>query len=175
MIITSVGIYGYLSSAYQVSSGELHSRLLEIDHLKKDNSHIDEQISEIKTFIAKVPEKELSKKIQLQKEYDARLDELRWKSEQNTYDINQKNIQLLSVNAKVGPIVYVANAIGMPVDTTVNFLIIIFVLVFDPLAVALVFSLNILIRLNEKYRGDEFKIGAHAFTSPVDHRYKKSA
>ena len=32
---------------------------------------------------------------------------------------------------------------------------------------------NFLIRLREKYRGNEQKIGAHAITSPVDHRFRK--
>jgi hypothetical protein len=173
MIITSLGIYGYLSNAYQIASGDFHSHLLEIDNLEKEGVRIENEVSEIKAFIDKVPQSRLTKRLELQKEYEPRLDELRWRGEQVISELNEKNQKLLSINAKVGPIVYVAKAMNQPVDTTVNWLIFIFVLVFDPLAVSLVFSLNILIRLNEKYRGNEYRIGAHAFTSPVDHRLKK--
>jgi hypothetical protein len=56
----------------------------------------------------------------------------------------------------------------------VKYLIILFVSVFDPLAVCLVFCLNLAIRLNEKYRGNELKIAAHSITTPVDHRFRKA-
>src|SRR5688572_20474977 len=36
MIITSVGIFGYLSNAYQIASGDLNLRLLEIEHLEQE-------------------------------------------------------------------------------------------------------------------------------------------
>ena len=41
------------------------------------------------------------------------------------------------------------------------------------IAVSLVFCLNLIIRLREKYRGNEYKIGAHSLTTPVDHRYSR--
>jgi hypothetical protein len=77
---------------------------------------------------------------------------------------------LLTTNTKVGPLVYISKALGIDIDTAVNWLILIFVSVFDPLAVSLVFCLNLLIRLREKYRNDDYKIGARSLTTPVDHR-----
>src|SRR6185436_7796695 len=86
-----------------------------------------------------------------------------------------RKLSFLHLQTKVGPVVYLAKAVGVDVDTVVKWLILIFVSVFDPLAVSLVFCLNLIIRLREKYRRNEFKIGAHSLTSPVDHRYSESA
>jgi hypothetical protein len=173
MIITSVGIFGYLSNAYQVAAGDLNLHLLEIENLEVEAKQVEDQIAELRTFVDNIPVSRISKKFEFQKSYEPRFDELRKRQDGIIKQANEKRRSLLSLNTKIGPIVHVAKAVGLSVDTTVNMLITIFVLVFDPLAVSLVFCLNILIRLREKYRGNEVKIGKHAFTSPVDHRYAK--
>ncbi len=173
MIITSVGIFGYLSNAYQIASGDLNLRLLEIEHLELEGKQIEKEVVELRTFVDTIPASRISKKFEFQKSYEPRFAELRTRLDKVRTQTNDKRRDLLKMNTKIGPIVHVAKAIGLSVDTTVNMLITIFVLVFDPLAVSLVFCLNLLIRLREKYRGNEVKIGKHAFSSPVDHRFSK--
>lgn len=175
MIITSLGIYGYLSNAYQISSIELHTRLMEIENLENDNKRILSQIDGLNLFIERIPSTRISKKFEFQKEYEPKIAALRAESTQVIQNINQKKTEMLSVNTKIGPALFLAKALGVHIDTFVNWLILLFVLVFDPLAVSLVFCLNLIIRLREKYRGNEFKIGAHSMANPVDHRFKKSA
>lgn len=175
MVITSIGIFGYLSHAYQVASVGLNSSLLEIDALEKENDRINAQIAEFRGFIDQIPVTRISRKFEFQKEYEPRIQELRKQSHGIQQQINEKKITLLNTQSKAGPVVYLAKALGMEIDSVVKYLILLFVSVFDPLAVSLVFCLNLIVRLREKYRHNEYKIGAHSLTTPVDHRIKKRA
>lgn len=175
MVITSTGIYGYLSQAYQISSGDLHAQLLEIETMEAENSRVQTKIRDFQEFIEKIPNSRISKKFEFHQQYEPKIQELHSQSDNILREIAIKKQGLLKTNAKVGPIVYIAKALNADIDTVVNWLILIFVLVFDPLAVSLVFCVNLLIRLREKYRNDEARIGAHSLTTPVDHRFKRSA
>jgi hypothetical protein len=174
MGITSLGIYGYLSNAYGVASIEVHAHLLAVESLEKENERIQGQMADLRAFVDQIPKSRLSKKFEFQREYEPKLKELRAASEAVLKQIDEKKLAFLHLQTKVGPVVYLAKAFGVDVDDVVKWLILVFVSVFDPLAVSLVFSLNLLIRLREKYRGDEYKIGAQSLTTPVDHRYRKA-
>ena len=175
MAITSLGIYGYLSNAYGVASVEVHTRLLAIDALSKENERVQGQITDLKAFVDEIPKSRMSKKFEFQREYEPKLQELERRSDVLLKQIEEKKISFLHLQTQVGPVVYLAKAVGADVDDVVKWLILVFVSVFDPLAVSLVFSLNLLIRLREKYRDNEYKIGAQSLTTPVDHRFRKSA
>jgi hypothetical protein len=149
MVITSTGIYGYLSNAYQVSSLGLHSQLMEIDSLEKENVRVQGQINDLQQFILTIPNSRISKKFEFHREYEPKIQSLRLQSEELQEKIDEKKQTLLTTNTKVGPLVYISKALGIDIDTAVNWLILIFVSVFDPLAVSLVFCLNLLIRLRE--------------------------
>lgn len=170
MVITSIGIFGYLSHAYQIASGDLHARLIEIESLENENRRIQDQIKEIRGFIDNIPDSRISRKFEFQKEYDPQLRELRAQSDRTLKQVDQKKLEMLGVHTKAGPIVYLAKSLNTDIDTVVKWLILLFVSVFDPLAVSLVFCLNLLVRLREKYRRNEYKIGAYSLTTPVDHR-----
>lgn len=172
MVITSVGIFGYLSNAYAVASGDLHSQLLEIEGLERENARVNAQIAEYKKFIDDIPESRISRKFEFRKEYEPKIAALYKTSEALLREADSRRQALLKTNTKVGPVIYLARIFNTDIDTAVKWLIGLFVAVFDPLAVSLVFCLNLIIRLREKYRGNEYKIGAHSLTSPVDHRYR---
>ena len=170
MAITSIGIFGYLSNAYEIAAGDLRSRIMEVDALSRDQKRVEEQIAEYRRFVEKIPDSRMSRKLEFQQEYAPKIALLQEKSSKILLEIDQKNQSMLKMNTKVGPVIYLARVFGTDVDTAVKWMIILFVSVFDPLAVSLVFCLNLIVRLREKYRKNEFKIGAHSLTTPVDHR-----
>jgi hypothetical protein len=175
MIITSTGIYGYLTNAYQIAATDWHSHNMIIQSMENENTRVLAQMDEMKAFIDQIPKSRISRKFEFQKQYEPQMKALRHQSESLIKKIDDKKMELLSLQTKVGPIVYLARALGVDIDTAVKYVIMLFVSVFDPLAVCLVFCLNLLIRLREKYRNDEYKIGARSLTNPVDHRFRKSA
>ncbi len=173
MAITSIGIFGYLSHAYDVAAGDLHLRRMEIEALLRENDRVLAQAAEYRRFIDQIPPSRISRKFEFQKEYQPKIDELHARSDAILHEVELKRQSMIGLNAKVGPVMYIARAFDVDPDRAVKWLIVLFVSVFDPLAVSLVFCLNLIVRLREKYRKNEYKIGAHSLTTPVDHRFRK--
>lgn len=177
MIITSAGIYGFLSNAYQKTANklELHEGSLSVLDGKKQifekNLTDNQKIIETKT-------KRLEQLSDLRVNQESRLDGSKSNRARNSVrgDISNANneIQKLTqdidiLNAKnsvisdsisaytskslemkansdvageVGPLKYIAELTGAPMAKIVNYLILLLVFVFDPLAVALVLATN---------------------------------
>jgi len=174
-LITSMGIFGYLSNAYQRSSLPLKAQMLEVDALKDEDHRIAEEIEKTNAFIKEIPNSRISKKLALFAESRAHINSLH----QQSMNLHKKMEGLLqkklTMQTEIGPIIYVAETLHTDVDSVAKFLIFIFVSVFDPLAICLVFALNLAIRLKEKYRNNEDRIARLSISKPVDHRFKKSA
>jgi len=173
--ITSVGIFGFLSNAYQISALAARTGEIRIQSLLTENQRLDARAQELRRFIDEIPRNRISKKFEFQRKYESELRNLRKRSDAIMTEVTELKTKMLKTNAEIGPASFLAEALGVSVDTVVRYLILVFVLVFDPLAVCLVFCLNLAIRLREKYHGNEVKISAHAISTPVDHRFKKAA
>jgi hypothetical protein len=173
MIITSAGIYGYLSSAYaKVAATPLQ--------LSADISTTTSKVTSIEQDISRKNTR-LNQLISLRSQQETRLDNLIGKSQtgntsivrstqaqlaqvdKNVTDL-QKEITVLSstkdslsaistskqveieTNGDIGTFVYIAKTLGVQLDTVVKWFTLIIVLVFDPLAVALVIAINFLLK-----------------------------
>jgi hypothetical protein len=139
-VITSMGIFGFLSDAYQTSSATLNEAQLRIEALKGDQERNKQEIARITRGIDEIPASRVSKKIQARKEAEPMILELTRKTEQIANSINEFDIKILEIKNKVGPLIYVSRAFKIDVDTVVKYLILIFVSVFDPLAICLVIA-----------------------------------
>lgn len=173
MVITSAGIYGYLSSAY----AKVASTPLQL------NATVQTTEGRIKTIEADIQRKNdrLTQLIQLRTQQEARLDGLIGKSasgnnsiirstqaslnmaDKNVQDI-QKDITNLSnirdslnalsiskkveieTNSDIGTFIYIAKVFGTDLDTVVKWFTLVIVFVFDPLAIALVIAVNFLVK-----------------------------
>lgn len=173
MVITSAGIYGYLSSAYaKVASTPLA--------LTADIQTVQGRVTSLEQDI-KRKEDRLNQLITLRSQQETRLDNLVSKSTTgnntairstqnalNAADRNvtelQKEISNLSAqrdslngisiskrveietNGDIGTFVYIAKVLGTDLDTVVKWFTLVIVLVFDPLAIALVIAVNFLLK-----------------------------
>ncbi|MDZ4676517.1 MAG: hypothetical protein SGI74_03325 [Oligoflexia bacterium] len=173
--ITSMGIFGYLSNAYQKSSLGLKTQLVKIESLEGENLRVVAEIKEVQQFIDSIPRNRITKKFAFQKEYAPYIRKLREKSDGISKEVQVMKLEILNTQTKIGPIIYVAKELGTDVDTVAKYLIFLFVSVFDPLAICLVFATSLAINLREKYRGNERRIAAHSLSNPVDHRLKKAS
>ena len=176
MLITSAGIYGYLSSAYaKVAVGPLKTNA-EISTLTSRAQTLDQDIGRKTTRLTQL--------MQLRTQQENRLDNLISKSTAGTngtiktsqsqmaqYDKDVRDLQqditklsetrdsLTSVksvkeveinsNSDIGTFVYIAKIFNVPLDTIVKWFTFIIVLVFDPLAVALIIGFNFLVKKDE--------------------------
>jgi len=156
MVITSAGIFGFLSSAYQqdimgTKINEQQSQLLEDDNrnlavLKTERLSRKKQID---ADISALPNNYVTGRERLMKSYGEELNQLKLDIREYTQEIrdNTKKIaELKAINleqeAHIGPIIFIAKVFDQDIDNTTKWLILIIIIVFDPLAVMLTVATN---------------------------------
>jgi hypothetical protein len=111
--------------------------------------------------MAQVPANQITKKIKLENEMKPRLDELQTRRDQTLREISDMKLKMLETHTKVGPLIFVSRAFHLEMDTVVKYLILIFVAVFDPLAICLVIALSAATQWREEdARGEVFTSSA---------------
>jgi hypothetical protein len=149
-IITSTGIFGFLSDAYQASSMDLQSHQVKVEALRAVQQRNQEEIVRINKVVDEVPMTYISKKIKARKEAEPLIRDLTLKTEKIAEELKQLDLNTLNIKAKVGPLIYVAHTFKQDVDTVVKWLILIFVSVFDPLAICLVIATSEAMKLRPR-------------------------
>lgn len=161
MLITSAGIFGYLSNAFQAQSLQLQQvdREVEVHQTIIDQNtvqitQLSTQISEFNTNQGKIIDGGIVNS-RLLRSLDARdkeiskiNDKISILQEENaveTEKINEIKITNLDLEKEVGGFRFVAEAFDIELKNVVKFFIFLIVIVFDPLAVALIIAFNGLI------------------------------
>ena len=166
MVITSAGIFGYLSNAFQQQSLELEQVDREVavwqTKIDQNNTQITQlstQITESNTNQGKIldggkvnsrllrsidnRDKEISK-------LNDKIGKLQEDNAKNTEEINKIKIANLDLEKEVGGFRFVADAFGIELKNVVKFFIFLIVIVFDPLAIALIIAFNGLVMRREE-------------------------
>ena len=187
MIITSVGIYGFLTNAYQETASKVELLDGEVgiienkktsfqDNIKRLQSQIDSKNNRITTLSTVRSQQET----RLQTLYDSKSTGAAKRTEKLisdadrqintlTIEVDSLNANITSLNdsianleknileknansdvaAEVGPLRFVSNLTGASMNSVVNWFTILLILIFDPLAVALVIVLNKITKRDE--------------------------
>lgn len=177
VLITSMGIYGFLSAAYQETAnkaGTIDSQiaLVEVkrDNIKqqleiynKEKVSINDAVSELRTGLSnnkiqykdqdgniitstssatrKTLEAQLDQAIERQDKVNAKVDELN--EELFKYETEIVEIQTGSdIAGELGPLKYLSGLTGIAMDKIINYLLLVIIFVFDPLAISLVIAAN---------------------------------
>ena len=119
MVITSMGIFGFLTAAYQQDTLPLAEMQEKIALYEQEQTQLTERRNQIDKQIADVGPNYVRAKQRLVKEFaderkaiDARLAEL-------TPELQQLKTQHVNVKAKVGPIMFIAEVMGKDPSTAV--------------------------------------------------------
>ena len=178
ILITSMGIYGFLSAAYQETAalaGNVDAQIALIE-TKRDNvkeqlavysdekesineavrdlrsglsnnviQYKDQETGEIITTTSsstrRALEKQLDQAIERQTEINTRVDNLN----QQLFNYETEIVEVTSnanIAGELGPLKYLSGLTGKPMDQIINWLLLIIIFVFDPLAIALVIAAN---------------------------------
>lgn len=140
MGITSMGIFGYLSFAYQHTSAELKNTMVQIDYLESQERKLDAEKARIQETIDKIPANRITRRLDTQKELEPVLQQLERQAIEVQMKLRNENLKRLSFQMEIGPVIYVAEFLKAKTDSVAIWLIILFVIVFDPLAVCLVLA-----------------------------------
>lgn len=178
MIITSAGIFGYLSEAYQKTKGGYDIISTEIQLLENKKNLFKEEYTRYENRIGSLTESKNNQEKRLNDLYSKDLLGTARRIEDNIKrqdaEVSKLNERLMAISdsisyiesqiverkskiisGDIGPLQYVANAFNTDIDTVVKFFILILIFVFDPLAVVLVISANMLV-VNKHYERKEW-------------------
>ncbi len=166
MIITSAGIFGYLSNAFQAQSLKLQQvdreimvHSTKIDQNTTQITQLSTQISEFNKNQGKIidggkvnsrllrsidnRDKEIAK-------INKKISDLQDQNAKENEKINEIKTSNIDLEKEVGGFRFVAEAFGVELKNVVKFFIFLIVIVFDPLAVALIIAFNGLIENKKK-------------------------
>ena len=139
-LITSLGIFGFLSDAYQSASTAIQAENVRLETEKNQMSMTRQEIARLNKAIDEVPDTRITKKMKIRSEMEPAIAELTQKLDGFEKKIAGYNLSIIEIQKKVGPLIYISRAFNIPIDTVVKYLIFVFVLVFDPLAICLVIA-----------------------------------
>lgn len=201
VIITSMGIYGFLSAAYQQTAAEAGIVDKEVEFLQQRETFFQEDVdrydSELERISANISELSKAKTQQLQVRDESveggfrttistaelrlaqariaeeeqnrnRLIPLRTEAADSLRSIQTKILEAEAnseVAAELGPLKFIAGLTGIPMDRIVNYLLLVIIFVFDPLAISLVIAASSMFEMVGARRKEEDEINWTYFQS----------
>ncbi len=199
ILITSMGIYGFLSAAYQETAskaGNIEAQISLVE-TKRDNinkqlvvynaekENIDQAIADLRKGLSnnviqyrdketnqiitttssstrRALEKQLDQAIVRQTEINSKVDNLN----EEVFGYETEIVEITTSDglaSELGPLKYLSGLTGLSMDKIINYLLLVIIFVFDPLAIALVIAANYAFeRLSEKYKtnlyGEKIKV-----------------
>jgi hypothetical protein len=165
MVITSGGIYGYLSGAYQETATQsefLDKQVAIIDQKRtrfiETRDDLKLTVKELTTALAnptqiQYVDKESGQLVTTTSSRQRKLLESRLNTSKIDLDIVTDSISVLDIRVldaqignesarELGPLKYMATLTGQPMEKIVNWFMLLIIFVFDPLAIAMVVAAN---------------------------------
>ena len=142
MLITSLGIFGFLSKGYGDSTQMLQQVQYTTQAKQLEVDQVNERLEQINRIIEAVPNNYVTKRIELQREYKEETAALEAKRAALRQEMADLQHQKMEADAHVGPVLYVAEMFGVSAQDAVKFFIFALIAVFDPMAVVLTLATN---------------------------------
>ena len=146
IFITSAGIFGYLSNAYQGATVEFEKQTTalifkeeQVEQLEEDKKFL---LNELEQQVNSLPDNYVTAKRKLREDYNPQILGINSELLELKKEVGDLKTELVETGVDVGPAVYLARAFNTDIDTVVKFFIFILIFVFDPLAVMLVVAYN---------------------------------
>ena len=166
MLITSAGIFGYLSNAFQSQSLKLQQVDREVLVYTTKIEQNTAQITQLNTQLGNLSStqntilekgkvnsrllRSVDQKDRQVATINKKIGNLQDENAKNNEKINEIKITNLDLEKEVGGFRFIAEAFGMELKNVVKFFIFLIVIVFDPLAVALIIAFNGLIETKKQ-------------------------
>jgi len=181
IFITSMGIFGYLSNAYQKTALEVAKVDSQVQILETQKEGVTDDLRRFDERIQILSDQRSSQETR----YDSLVAGENWVNARRTFELiesadneirslnqqintkreelNQLNTEIFTIQSdnidvarEIGGFKFIAQAFNVDIDTAVKWFIILLIFVFDPLAVSLVIAFNSLIPKKEfkVYRGE---------------------
>ena len=171
MLLTSGGIFGFLSTGYQADVLPLKqkadqvklldeertrnlTRKLQIDDLMTKNTTtvttVQSADGTIDKNAAKVLRESTRSRESMVKQYKVEQKQVTDRITEIDKEILPLKQELIKTEAHVGPIIYVAKAFNLDPDNATKYLIYLIIFAFDPMAIALTLAVNVALRVRRE-------------------------
>jgi len=147
ILITSAGIFGFLSNAYQGATVEFEKESTalifkedRLEQLEEDKVFLKEELEQA---IEELPDNYRTARRKLRADYQPQITEINKQMIELKGEIGTLKTALVQTGVDVGPVIYLARTFDTDVDTVVKFFIFVLIFVFDPMAVMFVISYNV--------------------------------
>jgi len=161
ILITSAGIFGFLSNAYQGATVEFEKESTalifkedRLEQLQEDKVYLKEELD---IAIKELPDNFRTARRKLRADYQPQISEINKQMIELKGEIGTLKTALVQTGVDVGPVIYLARTFDTDVDTVVKFFIFVLIFVFDPMAVMFVISYNVALQYTEEDE-DEQKV-----------------
>ena len=145
--ITSAGIFGFLSNAYQGATVEFEKQSTTLMFKEERLTQLQEDKvflkDELEQAITELPENYRTAKKKLREDYQPQISEINEKMLNLKGEIGDLKTALVETGVDVGPAIYLARTFNTDIDTVVKFFIFVLIFVFDPMAVMFIISYNV--------------------------------
>ena len=171
MMITSMGIFGYLSASYQEDSIPLKEVNDTIIYLKSEKLTLVERKKQIDNDISSLPNNYVSGRKKMMASYKPELFKIANSLEIINLEIKSLNKSKVSQESHTGTIIYIAKVFGKEVDDAIKYMILMIIFAFDPLAIMLVLSANLAINDRKNTKNSDTKVTntqTETISSPID-------
>jgi len=146
VLITSAGIFGFLSNAYQGATIDFEKQTAtlfykedRLGQLEEDKVYLKEELEQA---ISELPENYRTAKRKLRDDYNPKVLLVNDEILQIKQEVGDLKVGLIETGVDVGPAIYLARIFGTDIDSVVKFFIFMLIFVFDPLAIVLVIAFN---------------------------------
>lgn len=150
MGITSMGISGYLTAAYQTDTVGLRDSALSLETSTTELNTLLARKAEMDKQVSQLPPEYVAARQKLMREFKSEYDRINPRIETLRAEVAELQKHKITSEAKVGPIVFISKVLGSETDDAIFWLVVLIVCVFDPLAVALTIATNIAIADRKK-------------------------
>tara|TARA_R110002033_G_scaffold75172_1_gene126651 strand:+ start:141 stop:1055 length:915 start_codon:yes stop_codon:yes gene_type:complete len=154
ILITSAGIFGFLSNAYQGATVEFEKESTalifkedRLEQLQEDKVYLKEELD---IAIKELPDNFRTARRKLRADYQPQISEINKQMIELKGEIGTLKTALVQTGVDVGPVIYLARTFDTDVDTVVKFFIFVLIFVFDPMAVMFVISYNVALQYSEE-------------------------
>jgi len=172
MVLTSTGIFGYLSTGYQQDVLPLKQKQEQVTLLEQEKSRALDRKKQIDDIIAgnsgSIAVGTDANAARILRETNRGRDQLNRQFREEQKQVTQRvadldkqlmelKQELIKTEAHIGPIMFVAKAFDMPTDDATKYLIFLIIFAFDPMAVALTLAVNIALKFRQEDKEKEAK------------------
>lgn len=172
MLFTSGSAAGFLSGEFQKAMVGSQEGQLKVQVLKEEQAKLEARKKQIDDQIANLPSNSARSRVVLMKQFSEEQKAVTERLNKLGPELSELQVSQISVSAKAGPILAVAEAFKISVAEAVKYVILMIILVFDPLAVFLIVAGNYLVDKRKAEKNKPPQLGSNeavAGTTIVEH------